>query len=143
MGPKNNKWWKCKDGMMVEYRERVMREHEDLDAENGTVEGEWMQYKDVFVGVAEELCGRTSGERRNTEKQKPRMVDRRGGEGSGGRDKREAWTMLECIKDRVEQPPTSLRHLYGQKKKAARWAVDRERMSMEEELYRTLDEYGG
>ena len=24
-------------------------------------EGEWRQYKDAFVGVAEELCDRTSG----------------------------------------------------------------------------------
>ena len=23
MGPKNIKWWKCKDDMMVEYKERV------------------------------------------------------------------------------------------------------------------------
>ena len=34
--------------------------------------------------VAEELCGRTSGERRYTEMQKPMMVDGRGGERSGG-----------------------------------------------------------
>ena len=61
MGPKNIKWWKCKDEMMVEYRKRVMRKYDDLDAEMGTVEGEWRQYKDAFVGVVEELCGRTSG----------------------------------------------------------------------------------
>ena len=36
------------------------------------------------LGVADEPCGRTSGERRYTEKQKPRMVNGRGGEGSGG-----------------------------------------------------------
>ena len=84
MGPKNIKWWRCKDEMMVEYRERVRRKYEELDAEKGTVKGEWRKYKDAFVGVAEELCGRTSGERRYTEKQKPMMVDGRGGEGSGG-----------------------------------------------------------
>ena len=50
MGPKHIKWWKCKDDMMVEYGERVRRKYEELDAEMGTVEGEWMQYKDVFVG---------------------------------------------------------------------------------------------
>ena len=38
MGPKNIKWWKCKDGMMVEYRESVMGKYEDIDAENGTVD---------------------------------------------------------------------------------------------------------
>ena len=61
MGPNNIKLWKCKDDMPVEYRERVKRKYEELDAEKGTVEGEWRQYKDAFVEVAEELCGRTSG----------------------------------------------------------------------------------
>ena len=46
--------------MTVEYRERVRRKYEELDAEKGTVEGEWRKYNDAFVGVAEELCGRTS-----------------------------------------------------------------------------------
>ena len=36
------------------------------------------------------------GERRYTEKQKPRMVDGRGGEGSG--EKGKASDMIECIK---------------------------------------------
>ena len=61
MGPKNIKWWKCKDEMMVECRERVRRKYDELDAEKGTVEGEWRQYKDAFIGMADELCGRTSG----------------------------------------------------------------------------------
>ena len=76
------------------------------------------------------------GERMYTEKQKPRMVDGIGGEGSGG----EAGSMKY---DRGEQPPISLMHLYGLKKKAARRAVDRARRSMEEELFRKLDEDGG
>ena len=48
--------------------------------------------------------------------------------------------MIEGIRDRGEQPSTGLRHQYGQKKKAARRAVDRARRSrsMEEELYRSL-----
>ena len=46
--------------MLVQYKERVRRKYEELDAEKGTVEGEWRQYNDVFVGVAEELFGRTS-----------------------------------------------------------------------------------
>ena len=58
-------------------------------------------------------------------------------------EKREAWKMIEGFRDRGEQPPTGLRHLYGRKKKAARRAVDRPRRSMEEELYRKLDEAGG
>ena len=85
------------------------------------------------LGVAKDLCGITSGERRYTEKQKPRMVDGRGGEGRG--EKREAWTIIECIRYRGEQPPSGLRHLYGQKKRAARRAVDRARRNMDEELY--------
>ena len=84
--------------------------------------------------VAEEPCGRTSGERRYTEKQKPKMVDGRGGEGRGG--KRGAWKMIEGYRDRWEQPPTDLRHLCDQK--TARRAVDRARRSMGEEIYRKL-----
>ena len=51
--------------------------------------------------------------------------------------------MIAGISDRGEQPPTTLRHLYGQKKKAAWMAVDRARRSMEEELNRNLDDDGG
>ena len=58
-------------------------------------------------------------------------------------EKREAWKMIEGIRDRGEQPYTGLKHLYCQKKKAARRAADRARRSMEEELYRKLDEDGG
>ena len=58
-------------------------------------------------------------------------------------ENREAWKMIEGIRDRGEQPSTGLRHLYGQKKKAARRAVDGARRSMEEELYRKLNEDGG
>ena len=58
-------------------------------------------------------------------------------------EKREAWNMLEGIRDRGEQQSIGLKHLCGQKKKAARRAVDRALRSMEEELYRKLDEDGG
>ncbi len=51
--------------------------------------------------------------------------------------------MIDGIRDRGEHPLTGLRHLCGQKKKAARRAVDRARRSMEEELYRKLDGDGG
>ena len=50
MEPNNSKWWKCKDDLIVEYRKRVRRKYEELDAEKGTVEGEWRLYKDAFVG---------------------------------------------------------------------------------------------
>ena len=45
---KDIKWWTCNDDMMIEYRERVRRKYEELDAENGTMEGECRQYKDAF-----------------------------------------------------------------------------------------------
>ena len=50
MGPNNIKWGKCKDDMMVEYRERVIRKYKVLDAETGTGEGEWRQNDYAFVG---------------------------------------------------------------------------------------------
>ena len=136
-GPKNSKWWKSKDEMMVEYRKRVRRKYEELDAEKGTVEGEWSQYKDAFVGVAEELCGRTSGEGGSPRSRNQGWWKEEVAKAVG--EKREARRMI----GRWEQRPTSLRHLYGQKNKAARRAMDRARRSMEEELYRTLDEDGG
>ena len=58
-------------------------------------------------------------------------------------EKREARKMVECMRDRREQQPTGLKHLYGQKKKAPRRAVYRARRIMEEELYRQIDEDGG
>ena len=33
VGQNNHKWRKCKDDMMVEYRERVRRRYQELDAE--------------------------------------------------------------------------------------------------------------
>ena len=51
--------------------------------------------------------------------------------------------MMEGFRDRGEQPPAGLGHMYGQKKEAARRAVDRARRSMEEELYRKRDDDGG
>ena len=96
MGPKNIKWWKCKDEMMVEYRERVRRKYEELDAEKGTVEGEWRQYTDAFVGVAEELCGRTSGKggtpRSRIQGWWPEEVSKAVGE------TRESWKTIEGIR---------------------------------------------
>ena len=42
--------------------------YHELDAEKGTVEGEWGQYMDAFGGVAEELCGRTSSGKIGTQR---------------------------------------------------------------------------
>ncbi len=85
MGPKNIKWWKCKDEMMLKCRERVMRTHEELDADKGTVEGELGQYKEAFVGCGGGPVWQNVGERRYTEKQKPRMVDGRRQWGRSGK----------------------------------------------------------
>ena len=115
MGPNNIKWWKCKDEMMVECRQRVRRKYEELDAEKGTVEGERRQYKDAFIGVAEELCGRTT-EKGGT----PRSRNQGWGTEEVAKavvEKREAWKMIEGIRDRGEQPSTSFStYMYGQKK---------------------------
>ena len=96
----------------------------------GTLDDEWRQYTDAFVGVAYELCGRTSRGKGGTprSRNRPRMVDGRGGEGSGV--EAGSMKMIGGFRDTGKQPPTSLRHLYGQKKKAARRAVDRARRSM-------------
>ena len=107
MGPKNIKWWKCKDEMMVEYREKVRRKYEELDAEKGTVEGEWRQYKDAFVGVAEELCGRTSGKGGTPRSRNQGWWTEEVAKAVG--EKWEAWKMIEGIRDRGELPPTGLR----------------------------------
>ena len=40
MEPTNIKWWRCKDDMMVEYREGVSRKYEELDADKGIGECE-------------------------------------------------------------------------------------------------------
>ena len=126
---------------MIEYRERVRRKYEELEAKKGTVEGEWRQYKDAFVGVVEELCGRTSGKGGTPRSRNQGWWTEEVAKAVG--EKWEAWKMIEGIRDRGEQPLTGLKHLYGQKKKAARRAVDRPRRSMEDELYRKLDEDGG
>ena len=141
IGPKNIKWWKCEDAMMAEYMERVRRKYEELDSGKGAMEGEWRQYKDAFVGVAEELCGRTSGKRGTPRSRNQGWWTEEVANAVG--EKREAWQMIEGIRDIGEQPSTGLKHLYGQKKKAAMRAVDGARRSMEEELYRKLDEDGG
>ena len=58
---KTIKWWRCKDNVAVEYKERATVKYEELSEEVGGLEEEWNKYKEAFVGAAEELCGRTSG----------------------------------------------------------------------------------
>ena len=89
---------------MVEYREKVRNNYEELNAEKGTVEGGWRLYKDAFVEVAEELCGRTSGKggtpiRRNQGWWTEYVAKTVG-------KKREAWKMIEGIRDRARGATT-------------------------------------
>ena len=135
-GRKSIKWWKCTEGMINEYKDILKIKYEELDTEVEAVEAEWKKYKDYFVGVAEEMCGRTSGRSKNQEwwtVEVARAVD----------EKREVWKKLETIRERGEQPSVAMKHLYGRKKKAARRAVDKVRQKMEEELYKKPDEDGG
>ena len=103
------------------------------------MEEERKKYKDYFVGVAEEMYGRTAGKGGRSKNQEwwtdevARAVD----------EKREVWKKIETIRDRGEQPSVAMEHLYGRKEKAARRAVDKARQKMEEELYKKLDEDGG
>ena len=60
-GRKTINWWTCTEGMVDEYKERVKIKYEELDTEVEAAEEEWKKYKDYFEGVAEEMCGRTSG----------------------------------------------------------------------------------
>ena len=54
---------------------------------------EWKAFKDAFVGVAEELCGRTSGKGGHHQEVAKAI-----------REKREIWKMIEGIKENGEQP---------------------------------------
>ena len=96
-------------------QERVRRKYDELDAEKGTVEGEWRQYKDAFIGMADELCGRTSVKEVHREAETKDGGRKRGRRQWG--ENREAWEMIEGIRDRGEQPSTTLiTYMYGQKK---------------------------
>ena len=83
--------------MTVGYRERVRRKYEELDAEKGRVEDERRKYKDAFVGVAEELCGRTWGKGGTPRSRNQRWRTEEVAKAVG--EKREAGKMIECIKD--------------------------------------------
>ena len=105
------------------------------------MEGEWRKDKDAFVGVAEELCSRTPRKGGTPRSKNQGWWTEEVAKAVG--EKREARKMIEVIRHRGGQQPTGLRHLYGQKREAARRAVDTARRCMEEELYRKLDEGGG
>ena len=107
------------------------------------MEEEWKAFRNAFVGVAEdrgqrteELCGRTSGSSSGRKKQTwwTEEVAKAIGE------KRAIWKIIGGIKENGEQPNATLQQLNGQKKKAARRAVDKSKREMEDELHRQLEE---
>ena len=140
-GQKVIRWWKCKGDLATCYRERVEDKYKDLSVEVGDVEEEWKKFKDAFVGTAEQICGRTTGKGGSARKVNQgwwtedvkRAVN----------EKREVWKKIEGRRDRGEQTDVALRHLYGQKKKAASRAVERARANAEASIYRQLEEDGG
>ena len=91
--------------------------------------------KEAFVGAAEELCGRTSGK------------------GGVSRSSNQGWWTNEVAEAvcegslernmRGNQPDARMIHTYGQKKRAAKRAVDKSRRDMEADVYSKLDEDGG
>ena len=56
------------------------------------------------LGVAEELCGRTS-RKGGTLRSRTNDGGRKRWRMQWGGEKREAWNMVECFRDRGEQPP--------------------------------------
>ena len=137
---KTIKWWKCRDEVATAYRQRVEEKYEELGEEVDNVEEEWKTYKDAFVGNAEELCGRSTGmggkARKNQEWWTTEVA-------SAIRENKVVWKVIGNIKVNGNQPDGGMLHLYGQKKKAAKKAVDKARNDMEADLYTKLDEDAG
>ncbi len=76
VGRETINWWKCVDGVAIEYRERVSVKYEELGEEVVDVEEELKTYKEALVGNAEELCGRSNG-MGGKAREKSGMVDNR------------------------------------------------------------------
>ena len=72
----------------------------------------------LSLTATEELCGRTSGNGCSPRSRNQGWWTEEVANAVG--EKREAWKIIEGFRDRGEQPPTGLWHLYDQKKKAAR-----------------------
>ncbi|KAI0215635.1 hypothetical protein LSAT2_032303 [Lamellibrachia satsuma] len=68
VGQKTIRWWKCSGDTAVAYKERLTLDYEKLR----TVEEELKAFKDAFVDIAEELCGRMSGKRGSSARRKPK-----------------------------------------------------------------------
>ena len=53
--------WGHSGDTAVANKEWLTLDYEKLGTTVGVVDEEWKSFKDALVGVAEELCGRTSG----------------------------------------------------------------------------------
>ena len=139
VGRKTIKWWKCIDGVATEYRDRVKVKYEELGEEVDDVDEEWKKYKDAFVGNAGSYVEdpRVWVESRKNQEWWTTEV------ASAIREKKAAWKVIENMKVNGNQPDGGMLHLYGQKKKAAKKAVDKARNDMEADLYTKLDEDAG
>ena len=135
------KWWRCKDDVAVEYKDRVTVKYEELSEEVDGLEEEWKKYKEAFVGAGEKLCGRTSGtggmSRSSNQGWWTSLV------AEAVFEKKEAWKEIVNIKERGNQPDAMMIHTYGQKKRPTKRAVDKARRDMEADVYSKLDDYGG
>ena len=129
VGRRTIKWWRCKDDVAVEYKERVTVKYEELSEEVGGLEEEWKKYKEAFVGAAEELCGRTSGKGGMSRSSNQGWWTSEVAEAVC--EKKEAWKEIEKTKERGNEPDARMIHTYGQKKRAAKIAVDKARRDME------------
>ena len=58
-------------------------------------------------------------------------------------EKKEVWKEIEKTKERGNQPEARMIQTFGQKKGAAKRAVDKARRDMEADIYIKLDEDGG
>ena len=61
VGRRTIKCWRCKDDVVVVYKEQVKVRYAELIEEVGGLKEEWKKYKEAFVGAAEEIIGKTWG----------------------------------------------------------------------------------
>ena len=93
----------------------------------------------VFRGIAEVLCGRTSGQGESPRDRNQVWWTKEGAKAVG--ENKEVWKRIGKINDRGRQSHVGVPTLvYGQKKKVVRRAVEKVRNDMEEEVDNNLEE---
>ena len=58
---------------MKKYKSEVDRKFRLLKEEREDVEADWTEFKEGFVGTAEEICGRTSGKSIQSRKKREQL----------------------------------------------------------------------